>query len=532
MMQRAVSAGTARPTSATKAMSPPADATVPQRAAFDGLLRFCAGQDIGITSQVLSGYAGTGKTWLAAHLVRAACAMGLSVAVCAPTHKAVAVLSTKLEEFGDAQPRIATVHALLGLKLREGSEGKMLLELDRFDKGTYFEDYDIVFIDEASMVGPSLLRYIAQFQGAGKPRVLYIGDPGQLAPVEDTPLQRNDGQMDLDVDDRGRELPVFDLAIPRHNLTEIVRQKATGRPHPIVQFAQEIRRYIEGEVGGVFHPEAVQEYVTAHADVFGGAVRMAGADAMSEGATALRLRRPEKDIRVVAWRNRVVDQHNRVIHHGLASRYNPSLADGPSSSAPFWSGETLVAREALYGFPINIEMHLAEDEVWEKALLPKPTLTEDGAHAGGRGQRGPAILVQNNTEMIVTDCEPMVHPYLRIPSWRIRTRMPDGDPIEFFMANDPREHQRMTREAWTAYRSPKRRSAEGFRRAWAVTRACVPVMHAYAVTAHKAQGSTFHYALVDLADLHGMVRTSGADDYHRALYVAVTRASERVWLCL
>ena len=110
--------------------------------------------------------------------------------------------------------------------------------------------------------------------------------------------------------------------------------------------------------------------------------------------------------------------------------------------------------------------------------------------------------------------------------------MPDGDPIEFFMANDPREYQRMTREAWTAYRSPTRRSAEGFRRAWAVTRACVPVMHAYAMTAHKAQGSTFHYALVDLADLHGMVRTSGADDYHRALYVSVTRASERVWLCL
>ena len=360
MTQMAASAESSA--SELKTISPPSDATAPQRTAFEALLRFCAGQDIGITSQVLSGYAGTGKTWLAAHLIQATCAMGLDVAVCAPTHKAVAVLSAKLEEFGDAPARTATVHALLGLRLKEGSDGEMLLELDRFDKGKYFEDYDVVFVDEASMVGPSLLRYIEQFQGAGKPRVLYIGDPGQLAPVEDKPHRRNDAQMDLDIDERGRELPVFDLTAPRHDLTEIVRQKATGRPHPIVEFAQEIRRYIEVEVDGVFHPEAVREYVTARADVFGGAVRMAGVNAMSEGATALQLRRPEKDIRVVAWRNRVVDEHNRFIHNGLVSRYNAGPTAGSASSTPFWTGETLVAREALYGFPLNIEMHLAELE--------------------------------------------------------------------------------------------------------------------------------------------------------------------------
>ncbi|QQD74347.1 ATP-binding domain-containing protein [Acidithiobacillus ferrivorans] len=49
-------------------------------------------------------------------------------------------------------------------------------------------------------------------------------------------------------------------------------------------------------------------------------------------------------------------------------------------------------------------------------------------------------------------------------------------------------------------------------------------------TAHKSQGSTFHYAIVDLNDLYSMVRKAGADEYHRAFYVAVTRASERVWI--
>ncbi len=29
---------------------------------------------------------------------------------------------------------------------------------------------------------------------------------------------------------------------------------------------------------------------------------------------------------------------------------------------------------------------------------------------------------------------------------------------------------------------------------------------------------------------YGMVGKSGADEYHRAFYVAVTRAAERVWI--
>ncbi|WP_408626792.1 hypothetical protein [Acidithiobacillus ferrivorans] len=35
---------------------------------------------------------------------------------------------------------------------------------------------------------------------------------------------------------------------------------------------------------------------------------------------------------------------------------------------------------------------------------------------------------------------------------------------------------------------------------------------------------------MDLNDLYSMVRKAGADEYHRAFYVAVTRASERVWI--
>ena len=49
------------------------------------------------------------------------------------------------------------------------------------------------------------------------------------------------------------------------------------------------------------------------------------------------------------------------------------------------------------------------------------------------------------------------------------------------------------------------------------------------MTAHKSKGSTFHYTIVDLNDLYGMVKKAGAKEYHRAFYVAVTRAAEGAW---
>lgn len=506
-------------------------ATDGQREAFDALLRFCAGHGAA-AARILSGYAGTGKTWLTVYLVRAACALGLRVAVCAPTHKAVSVISSKLDADGGSHAWTGTVHSLLGLKLTENHDGEMSLKLDRGLKSAYFEDYDVVIIDEASMIGPMLLSYIDRFRRGHKPRVLYVGDPGQLLPVEPEGSTVHEDDMPLlaplfaaqdhAVDFRSS---VFRQTADRYDLSEVVRQKATGRPHPIVQFAQEIRHYIEDDTRGVFGPDEIHAYLSAHADEFGGAVRVANAHHLGEGAVMLRRRRPNKDIRVVCWRNRVVDERNRSIHLGLASVYGADDPHCAMAQAPYWPGEVLVAREALYGFRPSAGIHQRGDQAWEAALSPDPDLKR-----GGAPRDDLADIIQNNTEMTVRLCEPFLHPYLQIPSWRVHAELPDGDLTEFYIADRPQVHQKMTRDTWAAYRRLGHRVPSEFRHAWAVTRACAPVMHAYAVTAHKSQGSTFDYTLVDMSDLCGMI-ANGSDDYHRALYVAVTRAAERVWLC-
>ncbi len=515
-------------TATTKRPACPKGSTLSQRRAFLALRAFCLEPSASSALRVLSGYAGTGKTWLAVRLVEAACAQGLRVAVCAPTHKAVSVITAKLTRTARAKVWSGTLHALLGLKLRETHEGVMRITLDRHPKTAYFESYDLVFVDEASMVGPDLLAHIERFVRGARTRVLYIGDPGQLLPVEETP-RADDRQLGLALDEQtDRAPPVFAQGTARHDLAEVVRQKSTGRPHPIIQFAGEIRRYIEGEARGVFDPEAIRGYIARHAGEMPG-VHLAQARQAAEGAVTLRRRRPAKDIRVIAWRNRVVDERNRFIHRGLSALYGHGAGDA-DDGAPFWPGETLIAREAVYAFRPEARMSERGAQAWEEALAP----TESTRPGQGAERRDALVdLIPNNTEMAVVLCAAQPHPYLSIPSWHIRAKAAGSEePVDLFVAHDPAEYQRFVRQTWTTYRATEGRAPEDFRRAWAVTRACAPVMHAYAMTAHKAQGSTFHYALVDVADLYGLAAAGSADDYHRALYVAVTRAAEQVWLCL
>ena len=509
----------------------PKGSTLSQRRAYKALHAFCLDPASAEASSVLCGYAGTGKTWLAVHLIQAVCAQGLRVAVCAPTHKAIAVISAKLTPSARQRVWYGTLHALLGLKLRETHEGGMDATLDRNPKTLYFESYDVVFIDESSMVGPDLLAYIERFQRGARTRVVYIGDPGQLAPVVQRARPEGSAQGQLALAEEPASVPpVFARSAPRYDLQEIVRQKSTGRPHPIVQFAQEIRRYIEHEADGVFDPAAISAYLAAHAaDMV--VVRKAQARDVAAGAISLRKRRPAKDIRVLAWRNRVVDTHNRLIHEGLASLYGHA-ATATSARAPFWPGETIIARETLYGFRAQAAMAQQDAKTWEEALAPLETAQQ--RKDPERTRRDALVaLIANNTEMVVRSCEPWRHPYLDIDSYRIEAQeAADAEAITLFVAADPRAYDRLVRKTWDGYRSSASRRPEDFRRAWAVTRACAPVMHGYAMTAHKAQGSTFDYALIDVADLAYMIAAAGADDYHRALYVAVTRAAEQVWLCL
>lgn len=148
----------------------------------------------------LAGYAGTGKTTLAIHFAEV---VG-SVCFAAFTGKAALMMQSKGCEGA------STIHSLI-YKIENPDEPIPRFVLNR-DSPVNF--CDLVIIDEVSMVGEELGRDLMRF----KKRVLVLGDPEQLPPIEGPGF--------------------FTGGSPDFMLTEIHRQAAEN---PIIRLSMMIR---------------------------------------------------------------------------------------------------------------------------------------------------------------------------------------------------------------------------------------------------------------------------------------------------
>lgn len=173
------------------------------------------------TPFVLSGYAGTGKTYLSMRLLAQAEAAELCWTVVAPTHKAVGVLRDHLEQVG-LEPTWfpSTIHRLLRLKLRREGDRERCEETSQ--TATALENLHLVVVDEASMVDGQLLEITLRCAQPFRCRLVFIGDPAQLPPVGE------------------RESPVFAMTrVCRARLTHVVRHQG-----PVLRLATGLREGI------------------------------------------------------------------------------------------------------------------------------------------------------------------------------------------------------------------------------------------------------------------------------------------------
>ncbi len=245
----------------------------------------------------LRGYAGTGKTYLISRLVEQLLDEDCAVTVCAPTHKAVQVLS---EELGDAPVQMQTLHSFLGLRLQptEDGEYELVAEEERdFTEG-------VVIVDEASMIGREEWSHIedAPFWV----QWLFVGDPAQLPPVNEDPS------------------PALD--VPGPTLETIHRQAADN---PILELATKIRTGADGRFGSKFEDGKGVAVTRNREEFLDSVLRAFDTEAFAEDATHARM---------LAYRNKTVRRYNREIR---AERYG-------ADADRFVEGEWLVGTETWY----------------------------------------------------------------------------------------------------------------------------------------------------------------------------------------
>lgn len=188
--------------------------TESQSNVYDELLKFVSTSDPKIKEMLLVGYAGTGKTTLVAKFINDLVEKKIckKIVMVAPTHKAVNIAKSKLFGNVSAGPELAktinimTIHRLLNYQSYVGQEGEKFFAKGKVDPN--WSIYDLVVVDECSMLSNQIIGDIKeQILKEKNPntKVLYVGDPAQLPPVNQA------------------ESKIFNGSIPTLSLDKIIR---------------------------------------------------------------------------------------------------------------------------------------------------------------------------------------------------------------------------------------------------------------------------------------------------------------------
>lgn len=260
---------------------------------------------------VLSGYAGTGKTFLSMRLLAQVEAAELCWTVVAPTHKAVGVLRQSLAAVALAPTWYpSTIHRLLRLRLKRQGDLERCEETGQ--TAAALESLGLVLIDEASMVDSTLLDIVLRCAYPFQTRLVFVGDPAQLPPVGEP------------------QSPVFTMErVVRMDLKNVVRHQG-----PVLRLAQGIRE----QALPCRRPPPLAPVTTAN-----GKVAVLDRQAWLLAAQAALRRCAETDnpdlARILCYTNRSLEQLVPIARRAL----HGSMAD----HVPVLPGEVLITRRAV-----------------------------------------------------------------------------------------------------------------------------------------------------------------------------------------
>lgn len=420
-----------------------------QKAAVEAAVTGFLEEDLkGIT---IIGEGGTGKTTCVMTVVERLKAAGLKVLMTAPTNKAVKQLEKSAKKHGLDLNNVAfqTLHSALGLAMMPSEENKYVA---RFGKGV-FSIFDVVVVDEVSMLGRRILfDYLLPEAEKEDVKLLFMGDDMQLPPVKE------------------KVSPAFEV-FPLHRLTKVERQDAGSEiltVNGLLRTAIERNRDfvappIQGNgvsvIKAVDFLQAVVESFDQHTDL--------------------------DEQRVLAWRNRRVDEINNAIRAKIfgpnAERFE--IGERVVTGAPIGDGENIILSTDEECLVHDIRENEIEDEDSAETFRVL-TLVLTPLHADVQ-QVFANVLHEDEEERYWARLE--------------------------YLAARAKKDSRDSRKYWARYHK--------FKELFATIRYC------YCITIHRSQGSTFKRVFVDVKDiLSNPIRK----ERQSLLYVGYSRPSDEL----
>jgi hypothetical protein len=447
---------------------------------------------------VLCGSAGTGKTTLVAKIIEQAKRFGLESMLVAPTGRAAQILQGKLDRLLPSSLRpvtVSTLHAAIyfmasmSVDETRREEGRSTIQMD-FPIRRQGNPFDLLIVDEASMVGDNLTHQPSMYFGTGRllndlvtyirhiyqegivsrpVKVLFVGDPAQLPPVGSTHSPALCPEYLYNS---------FGLQARRYELTTVMRQ---GEKSSILSLANQIREQIfHGASGGLAIPFNGQDVRPVN---FHSAVELIANNIRQNHSCA-----------AVVYSNATAHEYNLSVRSRLWGTAYASISPGE---------RLLVMRNSPTNGLSNGDLVLVHTVM--TATLEEKVDLPDGHQISLRfkelrlvsdsGRRVQALVLEN---LLFSDRRDLQDTEQHALYLLVRQRNPyvEPDSAEFrdLLQDDPYYN-------------------------------ALQVKFGYAMTCHKAQGGEWKQVIVDLMGVR-----LDSENGSRWLYTAVTRASNT--LCL
>ena len=440
-----------------------------------------------MTTMILRGSAGTGKTSLVAAIVQALLSLRQRVVLLAPTGRAAKVLAL------NSQHLATTIH-------RKIYRQKSLS--DDFSLDINLHTDTVFFVDEASMIstmpqiptegmpmfngnGGGLIDDLVTYVYSGRNcRMVLIGDSAQLPPVgeDEAPALRSN------------VLGCYGLDVLECDLNEVVRQEeASG----ILWNATRIRRLIT-------HDSAT-ELPRIRFNGFADIVSLSGSDLID--ALAESYYKVGQDETVVITRS---NKRANIYNNGIRAR----VLDQEDELC---SGDRIMI----------VKNHYFDNETSDK-----------GNESKGNDERGGMAFIANGDMAIVRRIR-NVREFYGFHFADLTLRFPDYDDIELDMtalldclqsespALTAAQQRKLYDGVMEDYADIPRKADRLKALKKDIYYTALQIKFAYAVTCHKAQGGQWQHVYIDQGYMTDDMLTP---DYIHWLYTAFTRATERLYL--
>lgn len=450
------------------------DLNTGQKEAFELFKTFLGTRDGSMF--ILRGYAGTGKTYLVKRLIKYIHTKypGFKVAVTAPTNKAVKVLA-KTSSIKDLRVNYQTVHKLLGLKEEIQLDGKIKFVKNTFDTNE-IERYKILIVDEVSMLDDELFTEIQTY--SRKLKIIFMGDPAQIPPVNRPDCIPFNDEKKI----------YFDFK--EFTLKEIMRQ---GLDNPIVESSFKIRnnltkRYPIDDIQTTLNQK---EKGVVRINVNNADERATVPGLFEKYFKSFEFGLDPDHAKVIAWRNVTINKTNNIIREILYGK-NPSK---------IMVGEKLVCNKPITD-GLSIIIFNTNDEMTVEEFNIASDLVE--------AVNGKTRLNYYDTQVVSLDIEGKE--FRR----HIKILHEDSEKDFAIVANALKENAKLLKGAhrsWLKYYEFLREFAD--------------VGYNYAITAHKAQGSTYKnvFIIEDDIDMNPNVY-----ERNRIKYTSYSRPTDKLFI--